>query len=65
MRRKTNLTCIICGKPIYSDEGFLPGKRPRHMESCKVILKSNQVKSYKTPDEIEFTRFKLPGFQRL
>jgi hypothetical protein len=63
-RRKTNLTCIICGEPIYSDQGFIPGKRPRHAESCQVILKPNQVKVYQTPDEEKFTKFHTTDYNR-
>lgn len=62
--RKTNLICECCGQNIYSDEGFLPGKHPRHMESCTCKLKPHQVKRYKPSEDMPKQTFLIPDRQR-
>ena len=61
--KKTSLVCCKCGEPIYTDEGFLPGKHPRHMESCEVILSPKQCKQYKPPADIQ-KEFKILSVEK-
>lgn len=61
--RKTNLICCKCENPIYTDEGFYPGKKPHHARTCKCIMNARECKTYEQPKDFKKT-FHLISVER-